>query len=260
MKKLFLVFMSMMLISCLVGCSINYEKVNINFIIDGKSYLVEIDKGGIISKDIIPLENKENVELYYDEKMENKYNNELVIENINIFVKVNNELIRSEYNKIGFNINEFNNKIYIPYLLGCKFISSGYDLDEDINIELFYGNGGCLEQLGDQYIDKDASIFIQSENGNFTVLFDVYNLLTDSFEVEYSGSPIPDGFLYDEIVYKECQMISISKDVFITNEGYFYIGISQGNKSKNEQFLNSPMITLPIYYSIDIEKNIVFFI
>ena len=80
MKKLFVVFMSLMFIMCLAGCGEKKEKININFIIDGKSHLVEIDKGTSISKDIIPLSNEEEVvELYYDENMINKYNDEIRI-------------------------------------------------------------------------------------------------------------------------------------------------------------------------------------
>lgn len=105
MKKLFLVFMSMMLISCLVGCSINYEKVNINFIIDGKSHLVEIDKGGVISKDMIPLEYKENVELYYDEEMLNIYNYDKVYNNITIYVKIKENIIAKLNCELYYNIS-----------------------------------------------------------------------------------------------------------------------------------------------------------
>lgn len=76
MKKVFLVFMSLMFIMCLAGCGEKEEKINIDFIIDGKSHLVEIDKGTSISNDMIPLSNEEEViGLYYDENMMNKYVN-----------------------------------------------------------------------------------------------------------------------------------------------------------------------------------------
>ena len=88
MKKVFLVFMSLMFIMCLAGCGEKEEKINIDFIINGKSYLVEIDKGTLISKDIIPLSNEEEVvELYYDENMENEYDSKVLNEDSKMYVK-----------------------------------------------------------------------------------------------------------------------------------------------------------------------------
>ena len=65
------------------------EKVIVNFIVDGVSYEVEIEKGTLINKELIPLSNKELVlELYYDEKMEREYNFETIEDDIIIYVKV----------------------------------------------------------------------------------------------------------------------------------------------------------------------------
>ena len=88
MKKLFIVFMSLIFTMCLVGCDEKEEKVNIDFIIDGKSYLVKIDKGTSISKDKIPLSTEEEVvQLYYDENMENEYDDEIINEDSKMYVK-----------------------------------------------------------------------------------------------------------------------------------------------------------------------------
>lgn len=65
------------------------EKVIVNFIVEGVSYEVEIEKGSLINKELIPLSNKELVlELYYDEKMEREYNFETIEDDIIIYVKV----------------------------------------------------------------------------------------------------------------------------------------------------------------------------
>ncbi len=88
MKKIFLVFISLIFIMCLAGCGTNEDKIIIDFIIDGKSYLVKIDRGTSISKEIIPLSNdNESVELYYDENMENEYNDESINNDLIIYVK-----------------------------------------------------------------------------------------------------------------------------------------------------------------------------
>lgn len=88
MKKVFIFFMCLMFIMCLTGCSEKEKKINIDFIIDGKSHLVEINKGTSISKDIIPLSNEEEVvELYYDENMENEYDSKVLNEDSKMYVK-----------------------------------------------------------------------------------------------------------------------------------------------------------------------------
>lgn len=88
MKKIFVVFMSLMFITCLTGCNESQDKVNIDFIIDGESHLVQIEKGSTISKDIVPLSNKEkDVELYLDENMENKYDNGPLNGDVKIYVE-----------------------------------------------------------------------------------------------------------------------------------------------------------------------------
>ncbi len=89
MKKIIVLFMMLILSIAIVGCN-NKEKVNVNFIIDGNTALVQIDKGSVITKDVVPLtkENKQTeIKLYYDEKYEKEYNNEKIESDITIYVK-----------------------------------------------------------------------------------------------------------------------------------------------------------------------------
>lgn len=131
MKRVFLVFMSLMFIMCLAGCGEKKEKISIDFIIDGKSYLVEIDKGTSISKDIIPLSNDdETVELYYDENMKNKYNDEKIENDTKIFVKNGNSIENISLNE------EIEVDIKKSYIL--NYCNNEIGLD-DIKIEEYYG-------------------------------------------------------------------------------------------------------------------------
>ena len=109
MKKIIVLFMMLILSIVIVGCN-NKEKVNVNFIIDGNTALVQIDKGSVITKDIVPLtkENKQTeIKLYYDEKYEKEYNNEKIESDITIYVKLNaeddinmvNEVCKAYFNK-----------------------------------------------------------------------------------------------------------------------------------------------------------------
>ena len=89
MKKIIVLFMMLILSIAIVGCN-NKEKVNVNFIIDDNTILVQLDKGSVITKDIVPLtkENKQTeIKLYYDAKKKKEYNNEKIESDITIYVK-----------------------------------------------------------------------------------------------------------------------------------------------------------------------------
>ena len=91
MKKIIVLFMLLILSIAIVGCN-NKEKVNVNvnFIIDDNAVLVQLDKGSVITKDIVPLtqENKQTeIKLYYDAKKKKEYNNEKIESDITIYVK-----------------------------------------------------------------------------------------------------------------------------------------------------------------------------
>ncbi len=71
----------------LIGCKEN-EKVNVEFIFEKTSYVVQINKGDIIKKDIIPINIKDQaIELYYDEKYENKYDGSSINKDTKIYLK-----------------------------------------------------------------------------------------------------------------------------------------------------------------------------
>lgn len=128
------------------------EKVIVNFIVEGVSYEVEIEKGSLINKELIPLSNKELVlELYYDEKMEREYNFETIVDDIIIYVKViknnNISLLKNEFKEdtlITFDfsledkINEIKdgrkNQYLIKYIHKEKFYC-GY-IDEYISKQI----------------------------------------------------------------------------------------------------------------------------
>lgn len=164
MKKVFVVFLSLMFTMCLAGCGEKEEKINIDFIIDGKSHLVEINKGTSISKDIIPLSNEEEVvELYYDENMENEYDNKVLNEDSKMYVKnmgeekLYNEVCEAYLNKFIKPIRE-NSTVedvwvfeylgtygdsYVAVILdrqNCLFTEQEYVMKIE-NLEFAYSNG-----------------------------------------------------------------------------------------------------------------------
>ena len=90
MKRIIVLFIMLILSVALVGCN-NEEKVKVNFKVGEFSSLVEIDKGTIISEDIIPFIQSKSKKLYYDKNYSHEYNNEKIDKNIDIYVKLNVE-------------------------------------------------------------------------------------------------------------------------------------------------------------------------
>ncbi len=89
MKKIFMLFLFILSILCLLGCKKEIEKVKVNFIIDDISNVIEIEKGAKITNDLIPVDDFDEYEydLYYDYKYKNKYNDEEINKDIDIYIK-----------------------------------------------------------------------------------------------------------------------------------------------------------------------------
>lgn len=186
MKKIFLVFMSLMFIMCLFGCGENQDKINIDIIIDGKSHLVEIDKGTSISKDIIPLSNEEEVvELYYDENMVKKYSNEKIYTDTRIYIKTlksNCDILDEDeknifkepvISSIILKIDELNHKdCYLREYSDLVSFLKNYD-----KIQLITNINECEKTLLDifnlEFFELyDLGAFLLQKNGGITYLND----------------------------------------------------------------------------------------
>lgn len=169
MKRIFLVFMSLMFIMCLAGCGEKEDKINIDFIIDGKSYLVEIDKGTSLSRDIIPLSNDEEVvELYYDENMKNKYNDEKIENDIKIFVKkISNKSIENEL------------KNYVAQF--------------DINDKKILWDGDARDDF-----QTDCILIIFRKTSTYPEFKLEYLDIEEAISFEYIEGPVPPKYLYEE--------------------------------------------------------------
>ena len=196
MKKVFLVFMSLMFIMCLAGCGEKEEKINIDFIIDGKSHLVEIDKGTSISNDMIPLSNEEEViGLYYDENMMNKYVNELVEQNIKLYVKL------KECS------NMINNGKKIEYKINYNGIGSiGYKIVDGI-FQVY--SCGIINSLVELNIDKSLIIYsFETGHGKETIIEDL--ILNEEELIIVEKTILKDGF-YTTEAFRWTILIEVKK-------------------------------------------------
>lgn len=175
--------MSLIFILCLSGCNNQSNKVNINFIFEDESKVVSIDKGDIITNDIIPWQdNINNIEIYYDDKKIEKYNNEPIIEDIIIYIKEKDntpKIITDE-------------QIKQDYLAYSHSKGDTYLTIEDIEILNHYGQYGDIVilrmfrgayqvvtyisfyELNIQFVFGDRNTPLVYKNGNFYELYDAY--------------------------------------------------------------------------------------
>lgn len=173
MKKIVLVFMTLIFIMCLAGCGTNEDKITIDFIIDGKSHLVKIDKGTSISKELIPSNNDDEVvELYYDENMENEYDGNVLNKDLKMYVKTDIKICEDITKKIK-------SKYVSDYLLKYNENAS---IDE-VYINEFYGvyNNAYVLIMSNDYVEYFAAIteevilnyrFIYPNNNVIKVFYD----------------------------------------------------------------------------------------
>lgn len=200
MKKVFLGFMSLMFIMCLTGCGENQEKINIDFIIDGKSHLVKIDKGTSIVKDLIPLSNDEEIiELYYDENMENEYDGKVLNEDSKMYVKNMGE-------------EKLYNEVCEAYL--NEFIKP---IRENSTVEDVW----VFEYLG-TYGDSYVAVILDRQNCLFTE--QEYVMKIENLEFAYSNGYLiyvynNGAFLILDVAYKN-NIISHDQLVQIYNKYY----------------------------------------
>ena len=167
--KLFLI-LGVILFSLIgvVGCNKN-EKVKINFKVGEFSSLVEVDKGTIISEDIIPFIQNKNTELYYDENFSNEYNNEKIYKNIDIYVKLNDD---SNINMIDKACEAYFNR-YIKSKREDAII-------DDVILFEYLGTyngvfvGVFLDKKDCVFIERECEIIVKDIVFNYSYGYDIY--------------------------------------------------------------------------------------
>lgn len=180
MRRIFLIIMSLLFIMCLAGCSDSENKINIDFVINGKTHLVQIDKGTSISKNIIPLNSDEEiVELYYDENMENRYYDSVLYEDCKMYVKnMGKEKLYNEVCEAYFN----------------EFIKP---IRENSTVEDVW----VFEYLG-TYGHSYVAVILDRQNCDFPEI--IKNYIIGNFCFSYSLG-------YDIIVYNENKFLKLNE-------------------------------------------------
>ncbi len=221
MKKVFLIFMSIMLIMCFAGCNEN-EKVNINFIMDGTSHMVEFNKGCSITDDVIPLSSQERIiEIYYDEEYKNKYDNASINDDITMYVKIiiddlNKYLEKTEadeliikqaycnqvnvFQNISYEPNDFNIKWYFGKLAENKYVVV---MENDIRTNIDqYQNIQCNNYTVDlttfEYLPEIISIIFEGKYYDIKQAFEQNIILRDDVKTI--------KYIYDYVLNKETKI------------------------------------------------------
>ena len=151
MKKIFIIFITIICISCLLGCK---KRVTINFELYGKYYPVKITQGKAISNKIIPFYNEEDeFELFYDVRLMEKYNNEEINSNIAIYIKTRkHEQLCKEAKKMFY--DTILKKRDPRYTIEDVCIHSYLGLYDDCFVAVFW-SGGPLKAYVHSYTIED---------------------------------------------------------------------------------------------------------
>lgn len=223
----------------LLGCN---TKHSVNFIIDGKSVIVEMESKSIITEEIIPYEGPFDILLYYDELYEQQYNNEKILHDTTIYIKELNP-----------------NQIYVKFVINSEVVIKKMnknskitfdDIPEDYNdiyIGSYYDNQFNNHYNGEALFE-DTTIYLKTiESGTFSVDALLINKIREQF-MNQEQFPInllwddPLGFFYgmygESVVFYIHTGLAYYKSVdiqgfnFSNNSGwYIYVW-------KNDNFYN----------------------
>lgn len=197
MKRIILIFILLILNAILVGCNTE-EKVKINFKKENVLKVIEINKGSSITNDTIPFE-EENIELYYDAEKSKKYNGEVIINDITIYVYEKNG---------GYEFDE--QQLKQDYLIYAISKGENYITIDDVKILDYYGK-------------YDNSYIVRMDRGAYQVLTKipfpelgiVFNLPNTNTPLVYREGKfyeLYDAYYNDKIITEE-NLIDLHKKI-----------------------------------------------
>lgn len=133
MKRLIMLFTTAIFCLCFISCKEKKEKVNLEFIIQDTSNIVKVDKGTIITRDIVPVDkNTKDFELYYGPTKGAKYYDEPINEDTIIYVKVLEEGEELSVEELEYRAK----KLYLEIKIKNKKPDATID---DVMLSKFYG-------------------------------------------------------------------------------------------------------------------------
>lgn len=159
----------------------------------------------------------------------------------NLFIKkfVNENIIKSTYlyekddytfygrvKKSGINVYDLN--ILLP--LGCKIHDDGYDLNEEVNIEVFYGNDTSMIFYNKRLDENNHDGFIYLRNDDFNIRsFAIKEIFYENYTIVKENFKTIDGIKYFAVKYKASTIINIPKQFLDSKYDSICIDLVSGN-------------------------------
>jgi len=209
MKRILMVFVSLIFIICLISCNEEekVEEINIKFVIEENIYDIKKEVNYIVNIDDIPNISEEDIEgIYYDKEYTKEYNGEIIQDDIVLYVKTLEEKVLFEV------VIKFNN---VDYILE-------YEKNEIVNCEDILLDGHW--EIRGLYYDSE---FINKYNGekvfeNLILYIDAVEMIDVIFIIDGKENIVP--IEKNTKITRNCVPID---DEYSVIELYFDSGYSQ---------------------------------
>ena len=207
----------------IVGCDNKNNLLTVSFKINEDILLIEKEKGSIISFDDVQIKNVDYIEnLYYDSLYTKKYDNELVEQNIKLYVKLkekSNMINNGKKIKYKINYNGMGS-------FGYKIVDNKFQIYSCGIINSYEKLNNLCKEYNNNFINEYESIY----NNEF---FKDKSLIIYSFETGYGKETVIEDLILNEEELIIVEKI-ILKDGFYTTEAFRWMILIEVNKVEIE--------------------------
>lgn len=202
-----------------------YKKEHILIIIfDGKT--IDLETGTKLTEENmakIGITKPDN--LYTDNLFIKKFVNENIIKSTYLYEK-DDYTFYGRVKKSAINVYDLN--ILLP--LGCKIHDDGYDLNEEVNIEVFYGNDTSMIFYNKRLDENNHDGFIYLRNDDFNIRsFAIKEIFYENYTIVKENFKTIDGIKYFAVKYKASTIINIPKQFLDSKYDSICIDLVSGN-------------------------------
>ena len=202
-----------------------YKKEHILIIIfDGKT--IDLETGTkLTEEDMAKLGITKPDNLYTDYLFIKKFVNENIIKSTYLYEK-DDYTFYGRVKKSAINVYDLN--ILLP--LGCKIHDDGYDLNEEVNIEVFYGNDTSMIFYNKRLDENNHDGFIYLRNDDFNIRsFAIKEIFYENYTIVKENFKTIDGIKYFAVKYKASTIINIPKQFLDSKYDSICIDLVSGN-------------------------------
>lgn len=202
-----------------------YKKEHILIIIfDGKT--IDLETGTKLTEEnMAKLGITKPDNLYTDNLFIKKFVNENIIKSTYLYEK-DDYTFYGRVKKSAINVYDLN--ILLP--LGCKIHDDGYDLNEEVNIEVFYGNDTSMIFYNKRLDENNHDGFIYLRNDDFNIRsFAIKEIFYENYTIVKENFKTIDGIKYFAVKYKASTIINIPKQFLDSKYDSICIDLVSGN-------------------------------